>query len=238
MTLSDLSWVTPSPHRRLVGELLAELAGDKCVSGVLLAGSLARGDALPGSDVDMVVLVADGSPTEFRSERRDGILVERSYQDEAAAREQLAVQPMRVYTYLDGRILRDPTGGLLRLTHQARARFAAYRTPPKERGDIAYWLRSAQDKIQAAQEAGDLLRAAYWTSTTSWKLLEGLWAAHDRPMPPGGSVWAHLGDLIGLRPEFAQSLRVVFLGEATERSAAMLALIEATLLLLEARDPQ
>jgi len=237
MTLSDLAWVASSHHRQLVGEVLAELGRDARVTGVLLAGSLARGDALPGSDVDLVVLVADGVPTEFRGERREGILVERSDQNEAAAWEQLAAQPMRVYTYLDGRILRDDTGGLLRLAARARALYAAYRTPPKERADITYWLHSARDKIQAALAAGELLRAAYWTSTTSWKLLEGLWAAHDRPMPPGGSVWAHLDDLSGVTPELARRLHDLFLGEAAARSAAMVTLIDATLLLLKTGNP-
>ena len=212
---------------------IVELDRDERVTGVLLAGSLARGDALPGSDVDLVVLVADGVPTEFRAERRDGTLIERSYQNEAVAREQLAAQPMRVYTCLDGRILRDDTGGLLRLTAQARGQLATYRTSPKEREDLAYWLRSAQDKIHAALAAGDVLRAAYWTSTTSWKLLEGLWAAHDRPMPPGGSVWAHLDDLRSLTPELVRHLHVLFLGEAAARSAAMVTLVDATLRLLE-----
>lgn len=237
MTVPDLSWVAPSRHRRLLGEMLAELDGDERVIGVLLAGSLARGDALPGSDVDLVLLVAEGVPTEFRTERRDGILVERSYLDEAAAREQLAAQPMRVYTYLDGRVLRDDSGGLTRLADQARVLYAAFRTSPKERQDIAYWLRSARDKIHAALDAGDLLRAAYWTSTTSWKLLEGLWAAHDRPMPAGGGVWAHLGDLGGVTPGLAKDLHVLFLGETAARSAAMVALIDATLPLLEAGHP-
>ena len=237
MTLSDLARTTPLRHRQMVGALLAELDRDERVTGVLLAGSLARGDALPGSDVDLVVLVADGVPAEFRAERRDGMLVEWSLQDEAAAREQLAARPMRIYTYLDGRILRDDTGGLLRLGAQARAHYAAYRTPPKEREDIAYWLHSAQDKLRAALEAGDMLRAAYWTSTTSWRLLEGLWAAHDRPMPPGGSVWAHLSDLGDVTPELAGWLSVLFLGDAGGRSAAMVTLIDATLQFLEAGNP-
>ena len=136
MTLADLSWVTPPHHRRLVGKVLAELDRDARVTGVLLAGSLARGDALPGSDVDLVVLVADGVPTEFRAERRDGTLIERSYLNEAVAREQLAAQPMRIYTHLDGRTLRDDTGGLLRLTAQARGQLATYRISPKERADL------------------------------------------------------------------------------------------------------
>ena len=229
--MTDLSLT--ADHRRLLSELLSELDEDKRVTGVLLAGSLARGDALPGADVDLMVLVADDVPREFRAERRRGMLVERNYQNEAAAMEQLAAQPMRVYTYLDGRILRDDTGGLLRLAAQARGHYTTYRTPPKERQQIAYWLRSAQDKIQAALAAGDMLRAAYWTSTTSWKLLEGLWAAHDRPMPPGGSVWAHLDDLSGVTPELVRHLHFLFLGEAAARSAAMVTLVDATLRLLE-----
>lgn len=31
--------------------------------------------------------------------------------------------------------------------------------------------------------------------TTSWKLLEGIWAVNDKPMPPSGSVVAHITDI-------------------------------------------
>ena len=59
---SDLSFVAGSRHRRLLAGLLAELERDRRVTAVLLAGSLARGDDLPGSDVDLVGLVADDVP--------------------------------------------------------------------------------------------------------------------------------------------------------------------------------
>ena len=231
----DLSVIADTQHQRLLAGLLAELEHEDGVTGILLAGSLARGDAVPSSDVDLIVLIADGRATEFRSERRGGILVERTYTDEATASRQLTEQPMRVYTYLDGRILMDRAGGLARLVLLARQQLGAYRTSLPEREAIAYWLRSALGKIQAAQDAGDELKAAYWTSTTAWKLLEGLWAARDRPMPPGGAVWAHLSDLDGVTPEVSERLHTLFLGSTPELVAAMVALIGETLPLLDER---
>src|SRR5689334_5021800 len=67
----------------LLQRLLAEATADAEVVGVLLTGSLARGDALPGTDVDLRVILADGVERAAVDEVREGVMVEWGFPDEA-----------------------------------------------------------------------------------------------------------------------------------------------------------
>ena len=97
---------------------------------------------------------------------------------------------MEVYAYLDRRIL-----------------------PEGERRGIGYWLQSADIKVRAALEAGDELKAAFIAGTTAWKILEGVWAVSDGPIPPSSGVSAHLADLTSLPPLVADWFAHLFLGD-------------------------
>jgi predicted nucleotidyltransferase len=233
MTGPDLAFIESEAHRRLLQEALDDACRDPDVIGVMLTGSLARGDGYPGSDLDVHVLLRDGCSRGFRAELRQGILVECSYADEARARSQLARDPMHVYAYLDGRILSDPEGRLQALVSAARARFEAYRVPDEEAHGIAHWLRSARIRIVAARHAGDELRAAYVTSTSSWEMLRGIWAAYDKPVPPSGAMWAHLHDLPAGPPDVEAWLRRLFVGATSDRISAAIEIIDWVLSYLE-----
>ncbi|BCL78148.1 DNA polymerase subunit beta [Ktedonobacteria bacterium brp13] len=143
------------------------------ILGMLLTGSVARGDALPGSDLDVHYLLPPGKSRPFQSELHHGIVVERSYADLARAQSKLETNPMEVYAYLDGRILFDPLGTLMQLREQARKYFETYQFSEKERLGIAYWLKSARLKMTVALTADDLLKAAFVASTNSKDLSKG-----------------------------------------------------------------
>jgi hypothetical protein len=208
-------------HERLIRDALTEAEGDPEVAGVMLQGSLARGDGYPGSDLDLFVLLRDGCRRPFRAEERSGILVEWHYADFEKAAAKVRANPMLSYGYLDARVLRDDTGRLADLARVAGEVLAAYRTSPEERAGILHWLRSSRVKMAAAADAGDTLKAAFVASTTSWKILEGVWAVNDLPMPPSGTVLARRGDLERV-PDGWESLFVrLFLGtDAADRVAA------------------
>lgn len=229
----DLAFIESEVHRHLLWEVLDDARRDPDVVGVMLTGSLARGDAYPGSDLDVHILLRDGCSREFHAELRQGILVECSYADEARARSSLARDPMHVYSYLDGRILYDPQGRLQALFSAARARFEAYRVLAEEAYGIAHWLRSARIKIAAARDAGDELRAAYVASTSSWEMLRGIWAAYDKPVPPCGALWAHLHDLPAGPPDIEAWLRRLFAGDTADRISAAIEIIDWVLPRLE-----
>lgn len=96
----------------MLSRLTAELGRDENVRGILLTGSRARGDALPDSDLDLLVLVASPPAKTFVSETVDGTLVERHLRDLAGAGARLLEHPTELYSYLDGHILYDPDGSL------------------------------------------------------------------------------------------------------------------------------
>ncbi|RCK71077.1 hypothetical protein DT076_00965 [Desertihabitans brevis] len=180
----------------LVAEL-EEARRDAEVLALLLTGSVARRDALPGTDLDLRVLVrTDVAPAFTRSER-SGVLVERGVTTARTAHETLLADPMHVYAYVDGIALHDPDGALARLRAEAERLRETYRTPPERRDELAEALSHPEEKIRTACAAGDLPRATYALATASWQLIEALWAANDLPLPPNASVRPHLRDLRG-----------------------------------------
>jgi len=233
MTGKNLAFIESEVHRRLLREVLDDARRDPDVIGVMLTGSLARGDAYPGSDLDVHILLRDGCGRAFHAELRQGILVECSYADETRARSKIERDPMHTYAYLDGHILYDPEGRLQALVSAARARFEGYRVSAEETQGIAHWLNSARIKILAARDAGDELRAAYVTCTSSWEMLRGIWAAYDKPVPPCGALWAHLHDLPAGPPDIEAWLRRLFAGDTGDRISAAIEIIDWVLPCLE-----
>ncbi|MBO0793483.1 MAG: nucleotidyltransferase domain-containing protein [Ktedonobacteraceae bacterium] len=204
-------------YEALLQEIVDEARKQQDIIGILLTGSVARGDALPGTDLDLRFILTPGTSRNFQSELRQGIQIEQGYADVALAQSKLATNPMEVYPYLDGRILFDPVDVLQQLREQARERFETYRTPEQERHEIAHNFQSALLKMNVALQSDDLLKAAFVASTTSWITLVGLWAVNDKPMPPNSSVWAHLKDLSLTPPDVETLLKHYFCGEARQR---------------------
>jgi predicted nucleotidyltransferase len=63
-------------HARVLDAQLDALGREPDVIAALLQGSVARGDAHPGSDLDLLVVLADDRPSVFRHARVDGVRVE------------------------------------------------------------------------------------------------------------------------------------------------------------------
>ena len=218
----DLDFIPYEPHRRAIAELLREAAAQPLIVGVLLIGSLGRGSALPGSDVDLLFLVREGHGEErlFHNHERHGIATEFHFRDIPGAEAQLAAEPEWLYAYLDSRILHDPTDGLAALCALARERFATYRAEPALKHRHAFMADRTRHKLQAAIDADDALRAGGVASTYALVIIQGLFTAYDRPHLGVSELWAHLPDLEGLPPALGMALETLFLGAALERARA------------------
>ena len=71
--------------------------------------------------------------------------------------------------------------------------------------------------MNVALAAGDILKAAFVATTTSWEILVGLWAVSDKPIPPNSSIWFHLKDLLKVPPDLDATLNSLFCGETLTR---------------------
>ncbi|GHO76780.1 DNA polymerase subunit beta [Ktedonobacter sp. SOSP1-85] len=220
-------------YQTLLQEIIEEASGQEEIIGILLTGSVARGDALPGADLDLRFILTPGARRAFHRGLRQGVLVEQEYADAAGTQYKLETNPMEVYAYLDGCILFDPQGILALLKEQAQRRFETYRISEQEREKITSWLEAARFKIRVAERGGHLLKAAFVAGTVSWQVIEGLWAANNRPLPPNGSIWAHLEDLSQGPPDVEERLKQFFCGETKQRVEVALELLDWILLYLD-----
>lgn len=119
----------------------------------------------------------------------------------------------------------DPFGVLALLNSDARKRFDEFEVSKEERARTAFLLGCARDKIRVAMDGGDLLRAAFAAGTTSWGIMEGLWAVNNRPLPPNSSVRPHLCDLAG-PPDIQAKYERLFLADTPERVRVTLELLD------------
>ncbi len=224
----SLAFIASDRHRRVVAELVHESQQDERISGAMLIGSLGRGTALPGSDIDLLLLIPDGMGKErlYRNHERDGVLIEYHHRDVATARMQLEDDPTWVYAYLDSHILYDPAHRLAQLTTVARERYAAYRSSDELKRRWAFMVDRTREKLQAAVDAGDALRAGGVASTYASAILNGLWTAFDKPTLGVSEMWVRLPDLVGVPEGTRENLEQLFLGEALVRARAGIALCE------------
>ncbi|QKG22811.1 nucleotidyltransferase domain-containing protein [Actinomadura verrucosospora] len=190
-----------SLHRRVLGEVLAELRGDPAVSGVLLGGSLARGTARTDSDLDVLV-VAEADAGEFRWRRRERALpVDFIVRSAPAWRTHFA--PDRIgdeswgYMFLDGVVLHDPGGIVARLRADAAEIHAGYHVPAKIKDHYAWLWGHVRPKMIAVLERGDPVEIGWAAAAMTNDLVRTVWAANDLPNPSLdiGTFQRHLDDL-------------------------------------------
>lgn len=227
--LVTLDFIPFAAHRAIVDELVDEAVRDERISGALLIGSLGRGTALPGSDIDLFLLIPDGLGKErlYRNHERRGVLIEYHHRDVATARSQLETDATWVYAYLDSRVLYDPAHHVAELVCIARERYAGYRSTDEQKRRYAFIVDRTREKLQAAVDADDALRAGGVASTYATAILNGLWTAFDKPTLGVSEMWARLPDLVGLPPGTRETLDELFLGAALERARAGIILCEA-----------
>lgn len=175
----------------IFNKLVLELKKDITVEGVLLNGSVAAGTATELSDLDMIVLCNE---IKFVSEVIDDVLVEIHYITYDKAIKRLNNYPMEVYKYLDAKIAYD-NGKLKEIITCAENIFYHYCVSEKEKREIVYWLNSIRLKLNSAFSKQDILLISYLVSTNLWKVLEGIWALNQKPVPPSSSLYRRYRDL-------------------------------------------
>lgn len=213
-------------HKKLVQTIVAETLCTEKVNGFMLIGSVARGDAYPDSDLDFYILLENGQKKKFRSETREGIFVEYKYADVNQILVNFKNNPMELYSFLEGEILFDKSGDLKKLKGIAISEFENYRVSSDKVKGIFHWLHSSLIKIQSALKANDELKVSYIVHTSTWTLLDGIWAVNNKPIPPAGSVLKYIKTLSIVPVNFEDYINRLFLGDTKDRIKAAMELIE------------
>ncbi|MEI4712586.1 nucleotidyltransferase domain-containing protein [Bacillus cereus] len=224
--MESFSFITNEKYKKLVQTILNEYVFRDKVNGLILIGSVARGDAYPESDLDFYILLEDGQKKKFHSEMREDILVEYKGADFNQIQVNFKNNPMELYSFLEGKILFDKSGELKKLKEIATYEFENYRVSFDKMKGISHWLHSSLIKIQSALKANDELKASYIVHTSTWTLVEGIWAINNKPVPPAGSVLRYIQTLPNIPIHLDELLNKLFLGDTTERIRSAIFLIE------------
>ena len=215
----------PGTHLDAVKEVLTELVTDPDVRALAVVGSLARGDALPGSDVDLLVVVNDGAELDVPRIIRGGCMVEQHRYTLAAARERFDRRPAHIYLLLDSFPVHDPEGLLEELVGVAVALQKTYRMPTRDVDLKRCWWQKVRSKLSSALERDDTLLAGFLASTSAAEIVSDLFALEGRPPPPmGGTAFARLAEL-----QPTEDVRALFDGGSVERAEAATRLLDRIL---------
>ncbi|KAB2441029.1 nucleotidyltransferase family protein [Bacillus luti] len=233
--IESLLFITNEKHKKLVQTIVAEIVSKDKVNGFMLIGSVARGDAYPESDLDFYILLEEGQKKKFHSETREDILVEYKSADFNQIQVNFKNNPMELYSFLEGGILFDKSSELKKLKEIATYEFENYRVSNDKVKGISHWLHSSLVKIQSALKANDELKASYIVHTSTWTLVEGIWAMNNKPVPPAGSVLKYIQTLSNRPNHFDELINKVFLGDTRERISSAIFLMEWVLMNLESK---
>jgi predicted nucleotidyltransferase len=172
-------------HLDILNNEVEHLKKDKNIHSIILTGSVAYDMANEDSDLDLLVLCDEDS---FENKYIDNILVEIHFQRYQTLKKKLKTNPMEVYKYLYSKVIFD-NGEYAKLHTIAKELYDNYKTPDKERENISYWLSSTKSKLTSALNHNDYTRASYLVATNTWKLLEGIYAINNKPIPPSSLVF-------------------------------------------------
>lgn len=204
----------------ILDKIVQELKADTTVSGVMVMGSVADGTANEFSDLDIMILC---NRDKFEAKFIDGILVEYIYMQYETALYKLNNINMEVYRYIYSKVIYD-SGKLEELMTLALNRYNSYRISAEIKKELYYWLISLRIKLKSAIDKQDALRLNYLTSAGSLKLIEAIWAANNKPLPPSGSLIKFLGELTLIPDELW--FEKLFSGKDSDRTDHMLGNID------------
>ncbi|MEY8749695.1 nucleotidyltransferase family protein [Alkalicoccobacillus gibsonii] len=222
---NNLSFIQYQHHTKLIEEIIDEFSNKAEVIGILLIGSVARGDAHYNSDLDLYILIDGEIKKKFICEERLDTLVEFKYATLNQIKLSLESNHMELYSFLDGKILLDRKGTLENLIDIAQEKYHSYKASREKKDSISHWLTSSLIKINNAFNSNDLKKALFIVNTTTWTIYEGLWAVNDKPIPPVGAIFFYFKELDHLPHNINSLINQMLLGDVNERIDSTIELI-------------
>lgn len=189
-----------------------------------ITGSVARGEAYEGNDLDALFVTKNDS---FHKEYREGkSLLEISGNTFHSYMEALEKNPMLVYMYMDARAIFAKDDSLEKLKQKAEEILKNYKSSEEERQAIKKWLASVVDKVAVAKEHEDNLKVGFHISNVVWKVVEGFYAINNAPVPASTSALRRITNLSRKPDNFEELWRKTLLGTLEERTEATMQLMK------------
>ncbi|HSX39064.1 MAG TPA: nucleotidyltransferase domain-containing protein [Candidatus Saccharimonadales bacterium] len=211
----------------IIQHLKNEYEKNPNVKAMLITGSVARGEAVHGNDLD-ILLVTSGE--KISKEYYEGnSLVEIGTILLPEGLEKIEKNPMRVYMFLDAKAIFDKENCLQTLQQKAHEVFDSYKSSQEDKSKSKKWLSSVVDKINASKSNGDMLKIGFQVSNVLWPLVEGLYLINNTITPASTSAFRRIKTLKNIPPDFETLWTKMLLGNLEDRTTATLKLIEFVL---------
>jgi predicted nucleotidyltransferase len=204
-------------YQAILNRLKEELIDNRAI---FVTGSVARDEATPKSDLDILVITK--SDHSFEEKEVDGVLVEIKRNTIEGFKEKIDKEPMNVYQWLDAKPLYDPEDLLKELKDYAQNTLE--KNTPSELP--RKWLESTKIKIESANESNNELLVGFHVSNILWKIVEGLYIINSIPTPPSSTAFRRVSDLKVIPENFNNLWTDALTGDLEKRSKATLSLIE------------
>jgi hypothetical protein len=236
-----MSRVPPWPDD-LIGNLLAEFA-DADTIGMLLAGSHARGDATPYSDIDLIrfaPVLPEADADRYTLAYREGHLVSVSTTTVDAKRAELSRPETAIWVVpglRQARILLDRDGALAALLHHAQA----FRWEPLQTAADAYasyevmGLAEEVHKVLGALGCNDESTALYATWGLASGLIRAVTVQRGVLIQTENAYFRQVQEAAGLDSAWSCAFRIAVgleMAPVTARAIAALRLYHETAMLL------
>lgn len=214
-------------HNKIIDDLQKEFEQNSNVLAMFVTGSVARGEAVDGNDLD-VHLVTNGE--EISKQYRVGnTLVELSTLTIPEALERIQENPMFVYMYLDAKAVFDKGSHLEIFQNKAKDVLQSYKPMQEEKKAVKKWLSSVVDKIAAAKKSEDAMKISFCISCNLWKTVEGMYMINSVPVPAFTSALRRLKTLKILPQDFEAKWQKILLGSLDDRTDETIELIKFVL---------
>lgn len=214
-------------YQKIIEDLKNKYEKDDNALAFFIAGSVARGEAQYGNDLDTIFITREGSFSE--EYEQDGILVEIGGNTFDTALQSLEKNPMQLYIYQDAKAVFDKENCLKKLKEKADKIFRNYKPDEAELTVIKKWLSSVVKKVEVAQQNNDHEKVGFHVSNVLWKTVEGLYAINSIPTPAATSALRRINSLSILPEDFERLWNDALLGDLTTRTNATIKLMKFVL---------
>lgn len=206
-------------HQIILRELANLYQQDTGNIAALVTGSVARGDAGPKSDIDIIIVTNGRSSFEEFRRWQHVIEVKRNTVD--GFLNGIRENPMNAYQFLDAVPLFEKLPIAERLRKAARRAIFRFRTRRNSDSEhVARWLRSVHRKLGNWTSPQDDELLAFMASTVVWKIVEGLYLLNGLPVPPTTTALRQLRTLKVRPKSFSRLWGMALTGTPSERVSA------------------